>query len=210
MKRYLIVAMVTILVLGSNIPLSAVATCQYECNLNATIEISGPPLLEISGGTGVSLVTQPSAIRLLQTFQPGTTITLRLHVFYLDGTPVDLNPLTASFAFYSDQAQSSLLTVKDAPVVPEPGAGPGYYLYNFTIPKDWSTGGVSVVALAQSLHDAGGNSNLDDTAKANMTLEIVAAKAAFNIASYAVPIIILILLLAALLLLAARSRKKKN
>jgi len=209
MKRYLLVAMVTILVLGSNIPLPAVAGCLYQCNIYGELGISGPIDLETSGGTGVSLVTQPSAIRLLQTFEPGTTITLHLHVFYLDGTPVNLTPLTASFAFYSDQAQSTLLTLSDVPVVPEPNAGPGYYLYDFTIPKDWSTGGVSVVALAQSLHDAENNSNAVDTQKAVMSLELVEAKAGFNIGAYIVPIIILILLLIALLLLAARSRKKK-
>jgi hypothetical protein len=206
--------MVTILVLGSNFPLSAVATSTvlqcYQCNIDSTVEILGGTLSEISGGTGVSLLAQPLAMQLLQTFQPGTTISLLLHVFYLDGSPVDLSPQTATFSFYSGQPESTLLTLQDVPVVPQSGAGPGYYLYNFTIPKDWSAGGVSVSALAQSLHDANGNSNSGDSAKALMSLEVVAAQAAFNIASYTVPIIILILLLIALLVAALLMRRPKK
>lgn len=165
--------------------------------------------MEISGGTGASLLTQALAIRLMQNFQPGTTITLLLHVFYLDGSPVTLSPQTASFVFYSQQANSTLVALPNVPVIPQPGAGPGYYLYNFTIPKEWSVGGVSVSASAHSLYDASGNFNIRDSPKTLMTIQVLGA-AAFNISSYAVPIIVLILLLIALLLLALRSRKKKK
>lgn len=205
MKRYLLVVIVTILVLGSNIPFSAVSTSSvlqcYQCNILAEVEILGP-----TGGG--SLLVQPLAIRLLQNFEPGTTITLLLHVFYLDGTPVQLSPETASFAFYSGVTQSLLLTLENAVVVPVPDR-PGYYTYSFTIPIDWPVGGVLVYALAESCRDVVANFNGSDSNKAFMTLQLVAGQAGFNIASYAVPVVILILLLLAVLLLALRSRKKK-
>ena len=207
MKRYLLVATVMILVVGSNIPFSAVATSSvlqcYQCNILAEVEILG------GTGGGGSLLIQSLAIRLLQDFQPGTTITLLLHVFYLDGTPVQLSPETASFAFYSGRTQSILLNLENVGVVPVPDR-PGYYTYSFTIPEDWPVGGVLVYVLALSCTDGYSNFNLDDSNKAFMTLSVIAAKAGFNIASYIVPAIILILLFLAVLLLALRSRKKKT
>lgn len=206
MKRHLLIAIVMILVVASNIPFSAVATSGvlqcYQCNLLAEVEILG-------GTGGGSLLIQSLAIRFLQNFEPGTAITLLLHVFYLDGTPVQLSPETASFAFFPGRTQSILFTLENAAVVAVPDR-PGYYTYGFTIPKDWPEGGVLVYVLALSCTDGYSNFNLNESNKAFMTLQLIAAPAAFNIVSYIVPAIILILLFLAVLLLALRSRKKKT
>lgn len=205
MRRNLLVVIVAICVLVSNIPFSAVATSTvlqgYLGNIDATVEISG--------ATGGSLLIQALAIRLLQYFQPGTPIILLMHVFYLDGTPAQLAPEKATFVFYSEQAQSRLVSLENVTVIPQPGRL-GYYTYNFTIPKDWPAGAVSVYVLAYSLHDIYGGTNSVDSRKTSMTVEVIAGKAAFNIASYTVPLIILILLLIAVLLVLLRSRKKKK
>jgi len=152
---------------------------------------------------------------------PYTTVVTTFKVIYPDGTPVTLDPETASFTWVNEAGESKIF--KDVPVVPT--GEPGFYTYTQTVTPDFPTGTVTISVAYCSCSDAQMNYGPTDDENSVTTIyepdiSIVQIgpstmpspppTGAELLSTYLVPILIALLLIIALILLAARARKKKQ
>ena len=152
---------------------------------------------------------------------PYTTVVTTFKVIYPDGTPVKLDPETASFTWVNEAGESKIF--KDVPIVPTGELG--FYTYTQMVTPDFPTGTVTISVAYCSCSDA--QRNYGPTEDENSVTTIYAPDisivqigpragplppptAAELLSTYLVPILIAVLLIIALILLATRTRKKKH
>lgn len=208
MRRISFLALLTLVMFTSSLPLAAFATpavlptqvvCPtYLTNLTVDYINSTPNPLTVNGN-----------------------VTTMFQVVYPDGTPVQLSPETGSFLWVGAAGQ------KEFDNVPVTYTGkPGYYNYTQTLTSDIvqaalgsnSTGKITVQVVNCSLSDASGNRGPTGNIGSDETL-ITTDNSNLNVApqtptqqpiSYLVPLIIAILIILAILLFLRRSRTKKK
>ena len=151
---------------------------------------------------------------------PGSTVTIRVHIIYPDGTPVTLSPETLSFLFVGTAGQNQFSNVP----VQFTGTA-GFYTYSQQLSDDivqqLGQGQVNVSVLTCSASDGGGNRGPPGDVSSDYTLT-PSDNSTFSIGpgpttgpqgltlNYIVLGIVAALLLLALLLFLMRSRKKKK
>jgi len=156
---------------------------------------------------------------------PYTTVVTTFKVIYPDGTPVTLDPETASFTWVNEAGESKIF--KDVPVVPT--GEPGFYTYTQTVTPDFPTGTVTISVAYCSCSDTEGNygptgdqNSVTTIYEPDMSIVQIGPRTgplppptgaevlSQLLSTYLVPILIAVLLIIALILLAARARKKKQ
>lgn len=150
----------------------------------------------------------------------GDIVVTRVHVVYVDGTPVSLSPVTISFQWNGTSGHKEFDNV---PVVYT--GTPGFYNYTQPITSDLiqatGQGTVTISVVACSCSDGGGNRGPVRLTDSDVTL-VPSDNSNLNIgipqppsplgqaATYFVPLAIIILLIIALLLFLRRRRAKQQ
>jgi hypothetical protein len=153
----------------------------------------------------------------------GDTVVTRVHVVYVDGTPVSLSPVTISFDWNGTNGHKEF----DNVLVVYTGT-PGFYNYTQSITSDLiqatGQGKVTISVVTCSCSDGGGNRGptrltdsdvtLAPSDNSNLNIGVPQPPGPFGLggqaASYFVPLAIIILLIIALLLFLRRRRGKQQ